>query len=278
MTVISLELTQGYYTDIDAEDWPLVSRYTWLALRRPKTVYAATTVRKESGRRTTLSMHNLILPDAPRVDHIDQNGLNNRRSNLRAATAQQNSQNKRVRSDSRSGLKGVERLPGGSWRASISVDKRRTHLGVFKTAEEAARAYDDAAVLHFGEFAATNARAQTLSATPSPSTYTQEREILRQERRSDPRHKRATQRANFDKWRARQMGVAFIERVELSVLGQRDQWVCGICHAPVDPTLRGTTDQAASIDHVTPLIRGGDHSYANTQISHLGCNRKKGIL
>lgn len=88
------------------------------------------------------------------VDHRDTDGLNDRWSNLRAATDQQNNRNTSKRSDNKSGYKGVCFSPGRKkWRANICIDGRQTHLGYFVSAEDAATAYRAAATLHFGEFA-----------------------------------------------------------------------------------------------------------------------------
>lgn len=68
--------------------------------------------------------------------------------------------------------------------------------------------------------------------------------------------------------RALKLG-AFVESVDITVLFDRDRGICGICHGPVAESER-------SIDHVAPLSRGGDHSYANTQLAHRRCNSSKG--
>lgn len=104
-------------------------------------------------------MHNLLLGrvDGFEVDHCDQNGLNNQRSNLRRSTRSQNRANVSLRKDNKSGFKGVcfsERL--GKWRAYIQVDGRWKQIGVFANKKEAAKAYNKEAVKHFGEFAWLN--------------------------------------------------------------------------------------------------------------------------
>lgn len=90
------------------------------------------------------------------VDHQDHRTLDNRKTQLRCATRFQNSQNARPRRDSSTGLKGI--TPGGSrYRARIMANGKRISLGSFPTAEEAALAYYQAALIHHGEFAFTNA-------------------------------------------------------------------------------------------------------------------------
>lgn len=102
-------------------------------------------------------MHRVIL-DAPiglDVDHIDGNRLNNQRSNLRIATRNMNNGNRNVRQDSISGIKGV-RFYQNKWQARIVQNYKEIHLGRFNTAGEAARAYNQAALIYFGEFAKLN--------------------------------------------------------------------------------------------------------------------------
>lgn len=88
------------------------------------------------------------------VDHINGNGLDNRRVNLRLATSLQNQGNSRKRRNASSYYKGVSWYkPLKKWRAQIKVDKHVIHLGYFVSEEEAAIVYQEAAIAHFGEFA-----------------------------------------------------------------------------------------------------------------------------
>jgi HNH endonuclease/AP2 domain len=91
------------------------------------------------------------------VDHINGNGLDNRRSNLRLATKRQNQQNRQRRINGSSIYKGVSLFKrDGTWKSQINIDGLQKHIGYFKTQEAAARAYDAAALKHFGEFARIN--------------------------------------------------------------------------------------------------------------------------
>lgn len=91
------------------------------------------------------------------VDHINGNGLDNRRANLRRTTKAGNNQNRRIGRNNTSGFKGVSwNRARGRWGASISRDGRQRHLGLFDTRQEAAIAYDAAARELHGPFAALN--------------------------------------------------------------------------------------------------------------------------
>lgn len=76
-------------------------------------------------------------------------------------------------------------------------------------------------------------------------------------------------------YRARK-AAAFVEDVDRDVVFERDGWRCGICSDPIDGELRHPHPMSASVDHRVPLVAGGEHSYANCQAAHLGCNVKKG--
>lgn len=88
------------------------------------------------------------------VDHVNGNGLDNRKANLRIATSQQNKANRQVRHDSVTGLKGVTwNRAAQQWMARITVNRKCLYLGCFKNPMDAHRAYLVAAEKHFGEFA-----------------------------------------------------------------------------------------------------------------------------
>lgn len=96
------------------------------------------------------------IPDGYEIDHINCDPSDNRMINLRLATSSQQKQNKRVQSNSRSGLKGAYYHAchkGKKWRSQIKVDGRYIFLGYYHTAEEAHEAYKAASVHYYGEFA-----------------------------------------------------------------------------------------------------------------------------
>jgi hypothetical protein len=144
---------------VDEADLDLVQAYRWHVMPARHTTYAVATVGSPRAMRTTIRVHRLIM-DAPQdveVDHIDHDGLNNRRSNLRLATGTQNLGNMRHRGGTTSRYKGVYwSARDRRWLATISVASKSIHLGSFVIEEEAARAYDAAAVQAFGEFAYLN--------------------------------------------------------------------------------------------------------------------------
>jgi hypothetical protein len=138
---------------IDAEDlWILKdSPVRWYIVESGVHVKHYHVSRRRLG--VTEKLHRLILkaPDGVEVDHINGNALDNRRQNLRLATHAENMHNRVGTND----LKGVRRK-GKRYYASIEMDGRFIHCGVYDTPEEAARAYDRKAIELFGEFACTN--------------------------------------------------------------------------------------------------------------------------
>ena len=141
-----IELTQGYHAVVDDEDYEFLSQWKWFAQKTKHTVYAA---RKPwvsgSGRSTKVYMHRVIsgANDGMQTDHMDGNGLNNRRANLRSVTQQDNLLNRvRWTKGCASRFRGVYLdKRDGSWFSSITVNGKSTYLGRFGSEEDAARAY-----------------------------------------------------------------------------------------------------------------------------------------
>jgi len=146
---------------IDKADYARIAGFSWVVHEkerpgRPDGPYAQANLTREDGFRTTVRMH-VLLMGRSWIDHIDHDGLNNRRSNLRPATNRQNSQNRRSRTGSSSQYKGVSWYRTRSlWLATIKANGHQRNLGYFATEEDAARAYDAAAIEAFGEFAYPN--------------------------------------------------------------------------------------------------------------------------
>lgn len=147
--IAEITLTRGKVAIIDAVDVPLVQGRSWYLTGVKTHPYAAT---RENNQPLTLHRFLMNPPDGMHVDHINGDSLDNRRSNLRLATPQQNSANVR-RKVGRAGFHGVIPTKTGKFFAYVQIN-----LGTFDTAEEAARAYDAKATELFGEFAMTNAK------------------------------------------------------------------------------------------------------------------------
>lgn len=156
-TVREIKLNHGKVTLVDDEDYERVSALKWFARYWDGRWYVYRCVWRD-GRSRTVHLHRFILnpPDDVEVDHRFGDGLDNRRANLRTATRSQNACNRPKHSNNTSGFKGVVRLPSGRWAAQIGVRRQHFHLGVFTSAEEAARAYDQKATELHGEFARLN--------------------------------------------------------------------------------------------------------------------------
>jgi hypothetical protein len=145
---------------VDDCDHTELSRFKWSAVKIGHTYYAQRHIHGANGKRTTIYLHRVILGltgSKVLCDHINGEGLDNRRSNLRIASRAQNNVNKRPQEGGTSKWKGVCFDKGnGKWRTQIGIDGKTTHLGYFHEELAAAAAYDRAAIKFFGEFAKTN--------------------------------------------------------------------------------------------------------------------------
>lgn len=143
----------------DIYDLPIVAAHTWRLSRNPRGyAYGQSHIRQPDGRLKSVLLHRLIL-GFPRliIDHRNGNGLDNRRCNLRVASYSQNTLNSKMRSNNHSGFRGVTwDKEQGKWRAQLIINRKRINLGRFPTKEMAALAYNNAAIIHHGEFARLN--------------------------------------------------------------------------------------------------------------------------
>lgn len=149
-------LTKGYIATIDADDVHLVDGWNWYAKVANHTVYAVRSERRD-GRMRAVYLHRVILNLTGPLDgdHIDCNGLNNRRCNLRSVTRSQNLCNRRA-TKSEGRLRGASwHRQRGKWLARISVDGRQVCLGYFDTEQAAHEAYVSASALYHGEYGRT---------------------------------------------------------------------------------------------------------------------------
>jgi hypothetical protein len=153
--MIRIPLSQGLEAIVDDADADLVCPFKWSAFVCGRTAYAVRRIKVEK-RWTTQRMH-VMLTGWRLTDHINGNGADNRRANLRQATTTQNMRNMRKRSVSTSQFKGVQwHKAARKWMATITVAGRSVYLGLHVDEAAAARAYDAAARQHFGQFAAVN--------------------------------------------------------------------------------------------------------------------------
>lgn len=147
-----IPLTKGKVAIVDVEDYEWLSEHKWWTSTKSSGFYAC---RQENNAK--IYMHRIIIkaPQGLFVDHIDRNGLNNRRSNLRLCTISQNIRNRRSKIGT-SKYKGVYwDKKCNKWRAAIFL-REHTNLGLFDNEVDAAKAYDRKADELFGEFAYLN--------------------------------------------------------------------------------------------------------------------------
>lgn len=159
-----IELTQrsGYfkkakYTLVDDADYEWLNQFNWCLFKNiaHKIFYAEAWIGDKQ-----IKMHQLLMPNPPKgltPDHKDGDGLNNQRENLRWATVSQQGQNRKLGSNNSSGFKGVSwSKRSKKWRVNIMHEGTPIHLGLFYSKIEAAKAYNEAAIKYFGEFAKIN--------------------------------------------------------------------------------------------------------------------------
>lgn len=154
-----IPLTQGKYALVDDADYECLKQFNWRIRITGRQVYAIRDLPKHKGKRRTMPIQRFLLNAHPPlyIDHINSDGLDNRRSNLRICTKQQNNMNQRPQVGKSSVYKGVTwRTRDKIWAAQIHINKKTIHLGHFKLETDAARAYNEAAKIYFGEFAKLN--------------------------------------------------------------------------------------------------------------------------
>lgn len=152
-------LTNGKVALVDDEDFDKLNAVKWYYRKEGYAV--GNLPSPEKGMYPKVLMHRYIM-DAQKgqqIDHINGDKLDNRKENLRVANASTNKANCGLRKSNTSGYKGVSKATGKrnkQWTAEIKVNYKRKNLGYFYTPEEAAEAYNKAAIEAFGEFAKLN--------------------------------------------------------------------------------------------------------------------------
>lgn len=132
-----IPLTKNMVAIVDDEDFARVSQFSWHAVKGGRTYYATAHI---PGKSRQIPMHRMILgtPDGMVTDHINGNGLDNRRANLRACTHQENMLNQRKRITNTSGYPGISwDKKRKKWYTSISISGKNINFGRFDTLEEA---------------------------------------------------------------------------------------------------------------------------------------------
>ena len=150
-----IRLTQGKIALVDDDIYEKLNSYKWCTHKCGTKIYAARKVRI-NGKCISFRMHRFIMNPSKgmQVDHLDENGLNNQRSNLRICTASQNRMNRGKQIDNTSGYKGVSWSKGKNiWQSLIGVERKQIHLGFYNNKEKAYRVYCEAAKKYHGEFA-----------------------------------------------------------------------------------------------------------------------------
>lgn len=142
---------------LDVEDLWILQKYKWYIIKRKNNRFY---VECSIGKKRIL-LHRFLLninKTKIQIDHINGDGLDNRKSNLRICNNYQNSKNrKKSNKKTSSKYKGVSlKKSTGKWRCYIMLNYKEIHIGYFEKEIDAAKAYDEAAIKYFGEFARLN--------------------------------------------------------------------------------------------------------------------------
>lgn len=153
-----IQLTKGYYAIVDDEDFEWLMNHSWCVNdSKPRLRYVTSWIKGNIiGMHRMILQHYGLLEDSKHVDHIDGNGLNNQKDNLRACTRAENGRNRK--GPFKNGYLGISRSKSkkNPWMAKIMTNGKSIYLGLFPTKEDAALAYDKAALELHGEFATLN--------------------------------------------------------------------------------------------------------------------------
>jgi hypothetical protein len=137
-----IPLTKGYEAMIDDEDYEMLNKHKWCVNVNRNAIYARRGSPRCKGKQDEIKMHSVIMkaPKGVQCDHIDGNGLNNQKYNLRLVTNRQNCMNRHQTTTSRyPGVTWNKR--SGVWNAQAQVNGKHKHLGTFRTEEDAYKAY-----------------------------------------------------------------------------------------------------------------------------------------
>ena len=147
------------YALVDDEDFEKLNKHKWYATKGTNTLYARRAVPTTTSGQRTVSMHRVIMqtPKGMDTDHIDGDGLNNQKENLRVCIRSENLMNQSRSRNNTSGYKGVNwNKRDKKWISQIKVKGKQVHLGCFSEKEEAYKAYCEASKRYHGEFGNVN--------------------------------------------------------------------------------------------------------------------------
>lgn len=151
-----IPLTQGKFAKVDDGDFGFLQQFKWRVRSSKRCFYAVRTEYLTDGKRKIIRMHRDVMgvTGAEIIDHINHDGLDNQKSNLRICTNAQNMRNRSgLSKNSTSGFRGVSFCKQtGRWKAHIRVDLKKIHLGRHDTPELAYAAYLVANKKYFGAF------------------------------------------------------------------------------------------------------------------------------
>ena len=154
-----IPLNHGYVAICDLADYDLLSEFNWYAFHegRTPTMYVHG---RRPGSRKLYSMHAVVMPGFKKLDHVNRNGLDNRRANLRPCNSSQNRANSKLNKNNKSGYRGVTAWKGTYdhivYKAEVRGNGALHYLGYFPDPISAAKARDKKALELFGSFAVLN--------------------------------------------------------------------------------------------------------------------------
>ena len=158
-----IKLTQGKHALVDDDDFEFLNQWRWCAHKQRNGIFYAVRSSDTKQKRMMGWMHRIVLNTSKgmETDHINNDGLDNRKINLRVCTRSENLCNRARFKNNTSGFKGVSWYkPYEKWTARITVNQKTIFLGYFNDLQQAALAYNKAAVKHQGEFAQLNCLAK----------------------------------------------------------------------------------------------------------------------
>jgi len=154
-----IQLTKGQFAIVDDEMYDYLNQWKWFANNHNGKFYVVRNITVSNNKQNKIYMHRLILKPEKNmvIDHLNGDGLDNRKCNLRICTHAENMRNSKISINNKSGYKGVSYQENrNNYRAQIKFNNKTINIGDFIDPIDAARAYNDAALKYHGEFANIN--------------------------------------------------------------------------------------------------------------------------